>query len=75
MSNSEFLHSSEVRNEIKAVVQSVNTQLSAWEKIQKYKFVKHPITVETGELTPTMKLRRHVIDEKFKQIIDDFYNE
>jgi len=75
MSNSEFLHSSEVRSEIKAVVQSLNAQLSAWEKIQKYKFVKHPITVETGELTPTMKLRRHVIDEKFKQIIDDFYSE
>jgi long-chain acyl-CoA synthetase len=55
-------------------VQSVNAQLSAWEKIQKYKFVKHPITVETGELTPTMKLRRHVVEDKFKQIIDNFYN-
>lgn len=73
MSNSEFLNSSEVRNEINEAVQAVNATLSAWEKIQKYKFVKHPITIETGELTPTMKLRRHVIEEKFKQIIDDFY--
>ncbi|GLS90259.1 AMP-dependent synthetase [Psychromonas marina] len=74
MSNSDFLHSDEVKKEIKEVVQSVNAQLSAWEKIQKYKFVKHPITVETGELTPTMKLRRHVVEDKFKQIIDDFYS-
>jgi long-chain acyl-CoA synthetase len=73
MSNSDFLNSSEVKNEIKAAVQTVNDQLSAWEKIQKYKFVKHPITIETGELTPTMKLRRHVIEAKFKEIIDDFY--
>ncbi|PKF60580.1 long-chain fatty acid--CoA ligase [Psychromonas sp. psych-6C06] len=75
MSNSEFLNSSEVRKEIKIAVQQVNDQLSAWEKVQKYKFVKHPITIETGELTPTMKLRRHVVEEKFKQIIDDFYSE
>ncbi|WP_022940450.1 AMP-dependent synthetase/ligase [Psychromonas hadalis] len=75
MSNSAFLNSSEVRNEIKEAVQAVNAQLSAWEKIQKYKFVKHPISVETGELTPTMKLRRHIIEEKFKQVIDDFYSE
>ena len=75
MSNSEFLHSSEVKEEIKAAVHEVNSHLNAWEKVQKYKFVKHPITVETGELTPTMKLRRHVINEKYKQIIDDFYSE
>ena len=75
MSNADFLHSNEVRKEIKAVVQSINEQLNSWEKIKKYKFVKHPITIETGELTPTMKLRRHVIEDKFKQIIDDFYRD
>lgn len=74
MSNSEFLHSSEVKEEIKAAVQAVNAQLNAWEKIQKYKFVKHPITIETGELTPTMKLRRHVINEKYTEIIEAFYS-
>jgi long-chain acyl-CoA synthetase len=74
MNNSDFLNSSEVNNEIKEVVQAVNDQLSSWEKIQKYKFVKHPITVETGELTPTMKLRRHIVEEKFKHIINNFYD-
>ena len=74
MSNSEFLHSSEVKAEIKAAVQEVNAQLNAWEKVQKYKFVKHPITVETGELTPTMKLRRHIISEKYTEIIEGFYS-
>ena len=73
MTNTDFLNSSEVKKEIKAAVDSVNAELSAWEKIQKYKFVKHPITIETGELTPTMKLRRHVIEEKFKDKIDEIY--
>tara|TARA_R110001583_G_scaffold11285_1_gene51309 strand:+ start:26957 stop:28714 length:1758 start_codon:yes stop_codon:yes gene_type:complete len=73
MSNSEFLNSNEVYDEIKKTVDAVNAHLSSWETIKKYKFVKHPITIETGELTPTMKLRRHVVEEKFKHIIDDFY--
>ena len=63
------------KKEIKEAVLQVNAGLSAWEQIQKYKYVKHPITIETGELTPTMKLRRHVIEEKFKTIIDDLYQE
>jgi len=75
MTNADFLNSSEVKNEIKEVVNQVNDQLCAWEKIQKYKLVKHPIAVETGELTPTMKLRRHIIEQKFKNIIDDFYQQ
>lgn len=75
MSNSDFLNSAEVKKEVKEAVAQVNAGLNAWEKIQKYKYVKHPITIETGELTPTMKLRRHVVEEKFKQIIDDFYIE
>jgi len=75
MSNSDFLNSDEVKKEVKEAVAQVNAGLNAWEKIQKYKYVKHPITIETGELTPTMKLRRHVIEEKFKTIIDDLYQE
>ncbi|WP_413699149.1 AMP-binding protein [Psychromonas sp. KJ10-10] len=73
MSNSEFLNSNEVYLEVKATVDAVNSHLSSWETIKKYKLVKHPITIETGELTPTMKLRRHVVEEKFKHIIDEFY--
>ncbi|MCP4325594.1 MAG: long-chain fatty acid--CoA ligase [Alteromonadales bacterium] len=75
MSNSDFLNSDEVKKEVKEAVDQVNAGLNAWEKIQKYKYVKHPITIETGELTPTMKLRRHVIEEKFQEIIDDIYRE
>jgi long-chain acyl-CoA synthetase len=73
MSNSEFLNSKEVYEEIKQAVEQVNSNLNSWETIKKHKLVKHPITIETGELTPTMKLRRHVIEEKFKHIIDEFY--
>jgi long-chain acyl-CoA synthetase len=75
MTNSDFLKSSEVRDEIKAVVESINGQLSHWERIQKFKFIKQPISIETGELTPTMKIRRHVINEKFGHIINGFYAE
>jgi long-chain acyl-CoA synthetase len=32
-----------------------------------------PFTIESGELTPTMKLKRKVIEERFKELIDSFY--
>ena len=37
--------------------------------------IKNKISIETGELTPTLKIRRNVIDEKFKKEIDEMYKE
>ncbi|MFT6924448.1 MAG: long-chain acyl-CoA synthetase [Psychromonas sp.] len=73
MSNGDFLNSNEVRQEIAAVVEGVNRQLDEWEKIRKFKFIKQPISIETDELTPTMKIRRQVIEQKFSDIINQFY--
>jgi len=73
MNNGDFLNSSEVRQEIEGVVESVNRQLNDWEKIRKFKYIKQPISIESGELTPTMKVRRQVVEQKFSDIIHDFY--
>ena len=75
MNNDDFLNYSEVRKEIAAVVKNVNSQVDKWEKIRKYKLIKQPISIETGELTPTMKIRREVVIDKFSDIINDFYTD
>ncbi|PKH02709.1 long-chain fatty acid--CoA ligase [Psychromonas sp. MB-3u-54] len=75
LNNGDFLSSSEIRQEISALVERVNRQLNDWEKIRKFKFIKQPIGIETGELTPTMKIRRQVIEQKFSEIINDFYKD
>ncbi len=74
MSEEEFLSSPEVTREMKKLLKRINAKLNHWEQIRQYKVIGEPISVETGELTPTMKLRRHVIEKKFKKTIDDMYN-
>ncbi|ABM04325.1 AMP-dependent synthetase and ligase [Psychromonas ingrahamii 37] len=75
MSKGDFLNSSEVTQEIAALVERVNSQLNEWEKIRKFKFIKQSIGIETGELTPTMKIRRQVIEQEFSEIINNFYRD
>lgn len=75
MNNNDFLNYGDVRREIAAVVEDVNRRVNEWEKIRKYKLIKQPISIETGELTPTMKIRRQVVEEKFSDIINEFYTD
>jgi long-chain acyl-CoA synthetase len=54
-------------------VEAVNAQLPPYEKIKKFWIVPHAWSVEDGELTPTLKLKRRVISEKFNSFIDGLY--
>lgn len=75
MSVEDFLESDYVKERMSALLESINSRLNHWEQIKDYRFVSEPVSTETGELTPTMKLRRHVIDQKYKDLIDGIYNE
>lgn len=49
--------------------------LGKFETVKKIALLEREFTVESGELTPTMKLKRRVIDEKYRDVIDRIYNE
>jgi len=63
----------EVKKLIDREINDKNQQLARFEQIKKYCILKNDFSVETGELTPTMKLKRRVITEKYKKILDDMY--
>jgi len=65
----------EVRKEIQAAVDSVNKHLANFETIKKFVITPKTLDVETGELTPTMKVRRRVVEEKYLAQLDDMYSE
>lgn len=54
-------------------IDKVNNELGNWAKLKEFRLVNQPWTPETGELTPTMKLKRRVILEKCKPLIDTIY--
>jgi len=47
--------------------------LPSYERVRKFTLLSNPFTIEEGELTPTLKVRRKVINEKYKDIIDRMY--
>ncbi len=58
---------------IREEVQKVNLSLGQTEKIKKFRLIPEEWTVQSGELSPTMKLRRKFIQQKYKQLIDETY--
>lgn len=58
---------------IAEAVPKINSNLNHWEQIRKYEFITERISVETGELTPKMNLRRHKVEERFTKLINQIY--
>ena len=54
-------------------VDKLNKRLAKFETIKYFKIIKHTFSQETGELTPTQKMKRRVIYEKFSNEIDSLY--
>ncbi|MEP1034206.1 long-chain fatty acid--CoA ligase [Ekhidna sp.] len=50
-----------------------NVELGNWAKIKEFRLINSAWSPETGELTPTMKLKRRVILEKYKPVLDTIY--
>lgn len=75
LSDDEFLNSAFVRQEMDKLFTSINQHLNSWEQVHAYKFIPHPPTIEAGELTPSLKLRREVVMKKYKTTIDAMYLE
>jgi len=49
--------------------------LAQFEKIKRIALLEKELTLEGGELTPTLKVKRRVVDEKYRDVIDRIYEE
>jgi long-chain acyl-CoA synthetase len=74
-SNSEVMSKSpELLDRIKQDVAHFNEDFGNWEQIKKIHLLPMEMSIESGELTPTLKPKRKVIDEKYKSIIEGLYS-
>ncbi len=62
-----------VRALFQPIVDEVNKDLGRWEQLKKFHVLPHELSQETGELTPTLKVKRRVVDDKYKELIDAMY--
>jgi long-chain acyl-CoA synthetase len=58
---------------VERTVKEVNKQLPSFEQIRKFKILDHDFSIESGELTPTMKLRKGRIIENHRALVNELY--
>lgn len=73
VSDEEFLNSKKIRKEMLKVIDQVNAHHSKAEKILDFRFIPTPPTIENGDLTPSMKIRREAVENKYAEIINSMY--
>ena len=65
----------ETLEDVQAIVDAANRHFARYETIKRFALLPRPLEVEKGELTPTMKIRRRIIEERFKGLLDSLYDE
>lgn len=71
----ELVRQESVYEFIRKRIEDKNGRLARYENIKKFAILPEDFTVENGELTPTLKVRRKIISEKYQNILDSFYQE
>jgi len=67
--------STEVQDLIWSEIERVNKQLARVETIKRFHLIEQILTPEDEELTPTMKLKRALVNRKYKDVIESMYLE
>ena len=73
-SNEEIIQNQEVIKRIQQEVESINEKFGNWEKIKKFELTPDLWTIPAGHLTPTMKLKRKVVMEKYINLYNKIYS-
>ncbi len=69
----EMVNKPEIVEKYQSEVDQYNKYFGKWEQIKRFKLLEKPWGIDTGELTPTMKLKRKVITQKYQKQIEDVY--
>lgn len=63
-----------IRNIFSKEIRSFSKELASHEKIRDFRLIANEFTVETGELTPTLKVKRRIIEDKYSKLIKDIFS-
>ena len=64
-----------MRAEVQKAVDAANAKVGRVEQIKKFKILPHDLSQETGELTPTLKVKRNVVADKFAADVESLYGD
>lgn len=73
--NEELIELEEVKDIYKKELRAFSKELASHEKVRDFRLVANEFTVETGEITPTLKVKRRVIADKYGHLIEDIFKD
>lgn len=73
-SNEEIISNERVIKRIQREIDEINERFGNWEKVKRFELTPEIWSIEAGHLTPTMKLKRKIILEKYKMLYDKIYS-
>jgi long-chain acyl-CoA synthetase len=62
-----------VREYVHSCVEVLNSRLNRWETIKDFRILDHDLSIDDGELTPSMKIRRKVLEGRYRPLLDRMY--
>ena len=73
LSYAEIVELPEVQEMVGGYIKQLNAKLNRWETIKKWKLLDRDLSIESGELTPSMKVKRKVVEDNYKAEIEKMY--
>ncbi|MDP4290128.1 MAG: long-chain fatty acid--CoA ligase [Bacteroidota bacterium] len=70
----EMIVNKQITQRIRKEVASYNKHFGAYEQIKKFELIDHEWSIETGEITPSLKIKRAVVCERYKELIDKIFS-
>jgi long-chain acyl-CoA synthetase len=72
--NEDAVNNPKVLELYRDLIESFNTFFNHVEQVKKFELLPHEWSIETGEMTPKLSMKRKVIMEKYKNAVDRIYN-
>ncbi|MGB9702790.1 MAG: AMP-dependent synthetase/ligase [Candidatus Kapaibacteriota bacterium] len=70
----ELIVNPKIISHLKREIDYIQRDLAKYEKVRKFVLLSEPFTIENGELSPKMSIRRHVVEKKYSEIIEQLYS-
>ena len=74
-SNEDIANSKEVHDRVQEEVEEINKKFGHWEQVKKFELTPDIWSVDGGEMTPTLKLKRKAVKEKYQKLYDKIYRD
>lgn len=71
----DLIHEEQIENIYRKEIRKYSKELASHEKIRDFRLVADEFTVEGGELTPTLKIKRRVVEDKYSHLIKDIFED